>query len=36
MNRLEQQMQFALEVDKEKMIYRQTYRSDNETFENDA
>ena len=36
MERLEQQMQFALEIDKEKRIYRQTYCSDCETFENDA
>lgn len=36
MERLEQQMQFALEIDKEKRIHRQTYCSDCETFENDA
>ena len=36
MNRLEQQMQFALEIDKEKEIYRQTYCSDNKKKENDA
>ncbi len=36
LDRLEQQMQFALEVDKEKQIGRQTYRSDNQTKENDA
>ena len=36
MERLEQQMQFALEVDQEKRIYRQTYCSDGETLENDA
>ena len=36
MNRLEQQMQFALEVDQEKRIYRQTYCTDGETLENDA
>ncbi len=35
-NRLEQQMQFALEIDKEKRIQRQTYCSDNQTKENDA
>ena len=36
MNRLEQQFQFALEVDKEKRIKRQTYCSDGVTLENDA
>ena len=36
MNRLEQQMQFALEIDKEKEIYRQTYCSDNKKKENDC
>ena len=36
MDRLEQQMQFALEIDKEKQIHRQTYCSDNKTMENDA
>ena len=36
MNRLEQQMQFALEIDKEKQITRQTYLNDGETLENDA
>lgn len=35
-HRLEQQMQFALEIDKEKQIGRQTYCSDNKTKENDA
>ena len=36
MERLEQQMQFALEVDQEKRIYRQTYCTDGKTLENDA
>ena len=36
MNRMEQQFQFALEIDKEKRIRRQTYCSDGETLENDA
>ncbi len=34
--RLEQQFAFALEIDKEKRIGRQTYTSDGETLENDA
>ena len=36
MNRMEQQFQFAVEIDKEKRIRRQTYCSDGETLENDA
>lgn len=34
--RLKRQMQFALEIDKEKQIRRQTYCSDGQTLENDA
>lgn len=34
--RLEQQFAFALEIDKEKQIGRQTYCSDGDTLENDA
>ena len=36
MNRLEQQFQFILELDKAKRITRQTYCSDGVTKENDA
>lgn len=35
-NRLEQQIEFCLEIDKEKMIQRQTYLSDGTRKENDA
>ena len=35
-SRLEQQMNFCFEIDKEKMITRQTYRSDGNSKENDA
>ena len=35
-NRLEQQFAFCREIDKEKMIMRQTYRSDGQSKENDA
>jgi len=35
-NRMEKQFAFALEIDKEKRIGRQTYCSDGETLENDA
>lgn len=36
MTRLEQQMEFIREIDKVKMIYRQTYLSDGSRKENDA
>ena len=36
MERLDQQFQFILEMDKEKKITRQTYHLDAETFENDS
>ena len=36
MDRLEQQFQFIKEIDKEKMIGRQTYLSDAKRKENDA
>ena len=35
-NRLKQQMDFIREIDKEKMITRQTYLSDGNRKENDA
>ena len=35
-SRLEQQMDFILEIDKEKFIGRQTYLSDGKRKENDA
>ena len=35
-NRLEQQLNFCLEIDKEKFIKRQTYLTDGQTKENDA
>lgn len=35
-SRLDQQVEFLKEIDKEKFITRQTYRSDGETKENDA
>lgn len=36
MERLDQQVNFCKEIDKEKFIKRQTYRTDGETKENDA
>ena len=36
MTRLEKQIQFIVEVDKVKNIFRQTYLSDGERKENDA
>ena len=36
MTRLEQQLQFIVEIDKVKNIFRQTYLSDGERKENDA